>query len=211
MALTYTTLRQAIRDFLHGEGEPEFEANIPLFVKQAEERILKSTMLPVFQKNATAQTTADNKYLLTPLDFLAPLHMAVMVGAEYRFLMEKDASFIQEVYPNPSIRGVPRYYTVFNDTSFVLGPTPDISYNAELQYYARPLSIVDAETSWLGTHAEAVLLAACLVEGYIFLKGDDDLIKIYEAKYQGALQDLKRLGQGFNTRDSFREGERGIP
>lgn len=211
MALTYTTLAQAIRDYLHGEGEPGFEANIPLFVKQAEERILKAAMLPVFQKNSTAQATADQKYLLTPLDFLAPLHLAIMVGPEYRFLLEKDASFIHAAYPNPTYTGVPKYYTVFNDTSFILGPTPDISYDAELQYYARPTSIVEAETSWLGTHAEGVLLTACIVEGYIFLKGDEDMMKIYEAKFQAALADLKRLGEGFNTRDSYRGGERGLP
>jgi len=209
--LTYTALAQALRDFLHGEGEDEFEANLPLFVRQAEERIVKATMLPVFQKNSTAQATAGNKYLLTPLDFLAPLHMAVLVGSEYRYLLEKDASYIQEVYPDPTASGVPRFYTVFNDTSFVLGPAPDIAYVVELQYYARPPSIVDAETSWLGTHAESALLAACLVEGYIFLKGDEDLMKVYEAKYQAALADLQRLGRGFNVRDSFRGGERGIP
>jgi hypothetical protein len=211
MPFTGTTLKQAIRDYLQAQDEAAFEANLSVIVKQGEERILKATMLPVFQKNATANTTAGNKYLLAPMDFLAPFHLAMIVGGIYKYLLEKDSSFIQEAYPDPTITGVPRYYTVFNDTSFVLGPAPADVYVAELQYYARPPSIVDTETSWLGTHAEDALLAACLIEGYVFLKGDEDLMKVYEAKFQAALADLQRLGRGLNTRDSFRGGERGVP
>jgi hypothetical protein len=202
MAWTYTTLNQAIQDTLETD-ETTFVTNIPVFVKQAEDRILKQVQLPDFRKNVAGVTAASDQYLGVPTDFLAPYSLAVD-NTGYEYLLFKDANFVREAYPANTTEGVPKYYGLFDDTFFIMGPTPDAIYNVELHYFYKPESIVTASTSWLGTHAERALLKACIVEGYTFLKGDDGMLELYESQFQDSLANLKILGEGRNVTDSYR-------
>lgn len=202
MAWTYTTLKQAIQDFLETD-ETTFVSNIPVFVQQAEDRILKQVQLPEFRKNSTGVTAASDQYLGVPTDFLAPYSLAVD-NSGYEYLLFKDANFVREAYPASTTEGVPKYYGLFEDTFFILGPTPDAIYNVELHYFYKPESIVTAATSWLGTHAERTLFKACIVEGYTFLKGDDDMLQLYESQFQDSMSGLQVLGEGRNVTDNYR-------
>lgn len=204
MAFTYTTLKATIQDYVQST-ETDFVANIDTIIKQAEDRILKSVQLPDFRINKTGTLTSGNQYLTMPSDFLAPYSLAVD-DSGYEYLIFKDVNFIREAYPSSSTTGTPKYYAIFDENTFILGPSPDDNFTVELHYFYKPASIVDDGTSWLGTNAESVLLYGCLVEAYTFLKGEADLLQVYMARYQEALEDLKGLGEGYSTTDSYRSG-----
>lgn len=209
--MNYAELTQAIQDYLEN-SETTLVSQIPTFVRQTEERIFRSVLIPELRTHATAQTTSGNRYLARPSDFLAQFSMAV-IGADgsYSYLLEKDVDFVREAYSSPSDTGTPKYYAQFNgDTAsgegnFLLGPTPDAIYTVELHYYYDPPSIVDTGTSWLGTNAESLLLYGCLLEAYTFMKGDADLLQTYERKYQEALAQLGGLARRTET-DTYRKG-----
>lgn len=206
MAFTSTTLKQTIQDYVES-NETTFVNNLDTIIKQAEDRILKSIQLPDFRKNVTGSVTSGNAYLEVPSDFLAVYSIAVD-SAGYEYLIIKDVSSIRQMYPSSSTQGTPKYYGLFDDEAFILGPTPDSDYAVELHYFAKPESIVDSAdgTSWLGTNAESLLLYGCLVEAYTFLKGDTDLLQVYNEQYNNALALLKGLGEGYNTTDNYRAG-----
>mgnify|MGYP006275622491 FL=1 len=215
--MNYAQLTQAIQDYTQNY-EPTFVANIPVFVKQAEERIYNTTFLPALRKNVTGTVQAGNKYLTTPDDFLAVFSLAIIDGTgSFSYLLNKDVNFLRAAYPNPSTTGVPQYYSLFgpnvtnytptNELSFILGPTPDNTYTVELHYFYYPTSIVDNGTSWLGDNYDPVLLYGSLVEAYIFMKGEQDMMTYYETKFKEAQQQLVRLGAGAERGDAYRDGQ----
>ncbi len=206
MAFTFTTLKSAIQDYLE-TTETTFVNDLPTIITQAEERILKSVQLPDFRKNANGTTTQSNPYLAVPSDFLATYSLSID-NSGYEFLIRKDVNFIREAYPVATTTGVPKHYALFNEQVFILGPTPNGNFSAEIHYFYKPQSITVASdgTSWLGTNAENALLYGSLVEAYTFLKGEPDLLQLYSTRYNEALEDLKTLGEGYNTTDSYRAG-----
>ena len=206
MAWTFTTLKNALQDYLE-TTETTFVNNLPVIITQAEDRILKSVQLPDFRKNSTGSITSGTQYLTAPTDFLAPYSMAVD-NSGYEFLLFKDVGFIREAYPSSSTTGTPKYYGLFKADSFILGPTPNASLTVELHYFYKPESITTASagTSWLGDNAESTLLYGCLLEAYTFLKGEPDLLQLYATRYEDALAKLKGLGEGYDTTDSYRSG-----
>lgn len=210
--MNYAELIQAVQNYCE-TTETSFVAQIPTFVRQAEERIYRSVMIPELRKNATATTTAGNQYLARPTDFLSVFSLAV-VDAEgnYTYLLDKDVNFIREAYPRAAAQAVPRFYAQFDgdlvggNGNFILGPTPDASYTVELHYYYDPPSIVVTGASWLGENAESVLLYGTLVEAYTYLKGDADIMAQYRQQYQTALNQL--LGIDVRSkRDDYRDGQ----
>tara|TARA_R110000824_G_scaffold5397_1_gene25003 strand:- start:1820 stop:2461 length:642 start_codon:yes stop_codon:yes gene_type:complete len=206
MAWTYTTLKSAIKDYLQN-SETTFENNLATIITQSENRILKSIQLPDFRKNTTGTMTSGNSYLTTPTDFMAPYSLA-LDNSGYEYLIFKDVNFIREAYPVSTTTATPKYYGLFDDSSFILGPTPNSSYSVELHYFYKPTSITTSAdgTSWLGTNADTVLFYGCLVEGYTFMKGEPDLLAIYQKQYEDALVRLKSLGEGYSTTDNYRSG-----
>jgi hypothetical protein len=204
MAWTYTTLSQAIQDYMQSD-ETTFVTDMPIIVKQAEDRILKDVQLPDFRKNVGGLLTSGDQYLCYPEDMLSPYSLAID-NSGFEFLLFKLVSFIREAYPIVATTGVPKHYAIFDDGNFIIGPTPNAGYSIELHYFYRPESIVTASTSWLGTHAESALLYGCLVEAYTFLKGDQDLMAKYQERYDKALQSLKVLGEGRLKTDEYRSG-----
>lgn len=205
MSLNYTQLVSAIEDYLQ-YNDPVFVSNIDVIIQQAEDRIYQSIQAPVERKNSIGALTINNQYLGAPSDMLSVASMAVISGGSYNFLLPREVSFMREAYPSPTATGLPKCYALFDQTTFIFGPTPDASYSVELNYHAKPESIVTAGTSWIGDNFESILLSACMLEAYIFLKGDADLIQLYDNRYKEALSTFQLLGEGLDERDSFRNG-----
>ena len=188
------------------------------FITQAEQRIFNTIQFPSLRKNVTGVTTTNNKYLSCPSDFLASYSMAVIApttGA-YSFLLNKDVNFIRESFPIPTDTGIPDYYALFGpnsndeaELSFILGPTPNASYTIELHYFYYPesITVTASGTTWLGDNLDSLLLYGAMVEGTTFMKGEADLVALYEKKYQEALQLGKRLGDGLERQDAYRSGQ----
>jgi hypothetical protein len=277
--MNYTQLQAAICDYTQN-FEPDFVANIPLFVQQAEQRIYNTVQFPSLRKNVTGATSTGIKYLSCPTDFLAVYSIATFSNAstpatktgdltmqvtsptgiivdqnvtgpgiqsgttvvslvgdivtvskslsgfttgvvnfqgDYEYLLNKDVNFIRQAYPNPATTGAPRYYALFGPTSsgvtittelsFILGPTPNGPYSVELHYYYYPESIVTAGITWLSENFDSVLLYGCLVEAYTFMKGEADMVTLYDTKYKEALALAKRLGDGMERQDAYRSGQ----
>ena len=208
MAFTFTTLKTAIEDYTQNT-ETTFVSNLSRFIINAEERILKECQLSDFKKYVAGAMSASNKFLQKPTDFLAPFSLSVINSSNNELLLFKHTTFIQDYTPDPTTTGVPLYYGDWNAEAFILAPTPTSAYNAELHYFYRPTSITTSAdgTSWLGTNAELALMYGSLVEAYTFMKGEEALLKVYNERYMEALNWLKNLGEGENTRDQYRYDE----
>ena len=213
--MNYTQLSDAIQAYTENT-ETNFVAEIPVFVQQAEQRIYNSIQFPSIRKNVTGSTSANNKYLGCPSDFLAVYSIAAIdADGNYEYLLNKDVNYIRQAYPNPnSDTGIPKYYALFgsqtndvNELTFILGPTPDATYSVELHYYYYPQSIVTAGTTWLGDNFDSVLLYGSLVEAYTYMKGEQDMMALYNQKYMEALALAKRLGDGMERQDAYRSGQ----
>jgi hypothetical protein len=220
--VTYVQLVAAIKSYTQNY-EDDFVASIPTFVTQAETRIYNTVQIPALRKNVTGLTTDGNKYLSCPSDFLSVFSMAVIDGGgNYEYLLNKDVNFLRAAYPSASDTGLPKYYALFGPTvtnntitdelSFILAPMPDAAYSVELHYYYYPVSITDTQNNpdgrtWLGDNYDPVLLYGSLVEAYIFMKGEADIMAAYEKKYQDALMQLNRLGTGLERGDAYRDGQ----
>ena len=212
--MNYTQLSANIQAYTENT-EADFVAEIPVFVQQAEQRIYNSVQFPSIRKNVMGVTSTNNKYLECPSDFLAVYSMAVIdASGEYEYLLNKDVNFIRQAYPQPTDTAIPRYYALFGpqsanlaELSFILGPTPNAIYNVELHYYYYPQSIVTAGTTWLGDNFDSVLLYGSLVEAYTYMKGEQDMMQLYNTKFMEALALAKRLGDGMERQDAYRSGQ----
>lgn len=195
---------------------------INTFIQQAEQRIYNTVQFPSLRKNVTGVTTGGNKYLSCPVDFLAVYSIAVETADGQEFLLNKDVNFIRQAYPKATDTATPKYYALFgpattntvpatitDELTFILGPTPDDQYDVELHYYYYPESITVAADgrTWLGDNFDSVLLYGSLVEAYTFMKGEPDIITLYENKYKEALALAKRLGDGMERQDAYRSGQ----
>ena len=215
--MDYTALSNAIQAYTENT-ETNFVANIPVFVKQAEQRIYNTVQFPSIRKNMTGVVSTTSTYLSAPEDYLATYSLAIIdASGNYEYLLNKDVNYIRQAYPNPSDTGLPKYYALFGPTvnggtittelTFILGPKPDANYNVELHYYYYPQSIVTAGTTWLGDNFDSVLLYGSLVEAYTYMKGEQDIMMFYNTKYQEALGLAKRLGDGMERQDAYRSGQ----
>lgn len=218
MAYTYGELKQAIQDFTEND-ETGFVSNLPVFIRAAEDRILVNVDLENFRKNATSTTSANDEYLSTPSDFLAPFSLFIKTAGSEGFLLEKDVNFIREAYPDRTSTAKPKYYGFFDATAtagagnvqanFILGPTPDQAYAVELHYYYRPASLTagaNTEYTWLSSNAPNALLYGSLIEAYIYMKGEQDVISMYEGRFQESLSRLKDLAEARENDDAYRMG-----
>lgn len=212
--MNYTELKAAVESYTQNE----FSAtDFATFTKQAEQRIYNYAQPSDLRKNVTGNFTSGNKYLSCPPDFLSVYSMAVINNGEYTYLIDKDVNFIREVYPSTTTTGVPKYYALFgptvasstitNELSFIVGPTPDSGYLVELHYNYYPQSIVTASTTWLGDNFDTVLFYGVLMEAYTYMKGEQDLLQLYDAKYKEAIALYKALADGKQRGDTYRDGQ----
>jgi hypothetical protein len=279
--MNYTELKDAIEAYTNNT-DVDFIAEIPVFVRQAEQRIYNSVQIANLRRNMTGNLQAGNKYIPCPFDFLSAYSLAIyaapsttatgttgqftivvsnasdisvgmyasgsnigtgavvtlIVGTtvtlsvantgavsgavafqgDYIFLLNRDVNYIREAYPNPMQRATPKYYAIFgpninnvNELTFIVGPTPNVDYKAELHFYYYPESIVTASTSWLGDNFDSVLLYGALVEAYTWMKGEQDMMAVYDGKYKEALGLLKNLGDGKQRGDAYQDGQVKLP
>lgn len=202
--MNYSTLVSLLQDYTQNSSS-EFVAAIPDIVQLAEDRIYQTVQIPALKQNSTSNFIQGNKYLATPVDFLAAYSMAVKTPAGvYNYMLEKDVGYINEAFPNQAVTGIPRFYALFNDSAFVVAPAPSSFFEVELHYFYEPPSIVTAGTSWLGDNVESVLFYGALVEAYTYMKGENDLVALYRQRYDESLGRLKVLGEGMDKRDNFR-------
>jgi len=188
--------------------------DINTFIKQAEQRIYNTVQLPDLRKNQIGNLTSGNKYLTTPTDWLSTYSLAVInANNEYTYLLNKDVNFIREAFPDTdaAFYGLPEYYAIWDDNTFIVGPTPDSNYSVELHYFYYPESIVTAGNTWLGTNFDTALLYGTLLEAATFLKAEPDEIQNYSQRYTEALSMLKQLGDGKDRTDAYRTGQARYP
>ena len=207
--MNYTQLKADIQDIC----ETSFtDDQLALFTEQSEQKIYNTVQIPALRKNVTGSLTTDNKYLDTPSDFLWSYSLAVVDGSgNYSYLINKDVNFIREAYPNATSTGIPVHYAYFNDDAFIVGPTHNSGYSVELHYGYYPESIVTAGTTWLGNEFDSALLNGALVEAIRFMKGEPDLVALYERLFLQAIGLLKNLGDGKLREDAFRSGQLRVP
>lgn len=216
--MNYAQLTAAIRGYAENDFPTTVDSftsadQLATFVEQAEQRIYNTVQILALRKNVTGFTTAGNKYLSAPPDWLATFSLAVIdpVTGEYEYLLDKDVNFIRQSFPFPAVSGKPQYYSFWDENTFFLGPTPDDRYEMELHYFYYPESIVTAGTSWLGNNFDSVLLYGALLEAAVFMKSDPDIMAAYTVKYQEALDLLKQLAEGKNRSDAYRNGQIRVP
>lgn len=208
MAFTYATLVDAIHGYLQVDSNGISTADMNTIIQQAEQRIYYEVQIPVLKKNVTGNLTQGNRYLTTPDDYLATYSIAVNNNGVYEYLLPKEVAFLREAYPSVTTTGVPRYYAIFDNDTFLIGPPPDANYEVELHYFYEPPSIVTQTSgTWLSQNAENTLLYSCLVEAYTYLKGEQDLISLYLGRYKESLAALKVIGEGRNRSDTYRNSE----
>lgn len=222
--MTYDELVTAVTDYTENSVPT---TDMDIFIRQAEQRIYNTVQFPALRKNVTGFTSASNKYLSCPSDYLSSYSLAVIdADGNYEYLLNKDVNFIRQAYPNPNDTALPKYYAIFGPTttnnatpvitdelSFILGPTPDAEYTVELHYYYYPESIVDAADgrTWLGDNFDTVLFYGTLVEAITYMKGEGDMVQLYDAKYKEALALAQRLGDGLERSDAYRSGQFRLP
>jgi hypothetical protein len=213
--MTYDELVTAVQDYCENVFTT---VDMDTFIRQAEQRIFNVAQPANQRKNVTGSLTQGNKYLQCPTDFLSAYSLAIFpaAGGEYLYLLDKDVNFMREAYPNPSTQGKPKHYAIFgprsdnaDELSFIIGPTPDASYSAELHYYAYPESIVDAADgrTWLGDNFDSVLLYGTMCEALTYMKGEADMIKLYQDRYVQAIALYKNLADGKQRSDAYRNGQ----
>ena len=207
--MNYTQLVAQIQDYT----ENQFTTTvINTFITQAEQRIYNTVQLPALRKNVTGTCTSGNKYLAIPAGWLATFSLAVINAEnEYLYLLNKDVNFIRQSFPDTDtdFYGVPQYYAVFDNSAFILGPTPDANYNVELHYFYYPESIttVVGGQTWLGNNFDSVLLYGSLLEAYTYMKGEKDVLDNYRNRYDEAMLLLKQLADGKDRQDAYRSGQ----
>jgi hypothetical protein len=213
MALTYAQLVVAVSDYCENTFDT---TDMNTMIKQAEQRIYNTVQIANLRKNVTGTLTASNKYLACPDDFLSVYSLAIYPsgGGSYIYLLNKDVNFMRDAYPNPTTTGTPKHYAIFgpqstnvNELSFIVGPTPNTAYGAELHYYYYPESIVTALTTWLGDNFDSALLYGTLCEAYTYMKGEPDMVALVNQRYVQAIALLKNLGDGKQRMDAYRDGQ----
>ena len=207
MSLNYAQLVVQIQDYTENTFTT---TDINNFIRQAEQRIYNTVQLPALRRNVTGSLSIGNKYLAMPTDWLSTFSLAVINSAnEYSYLLNKDVNFIRQSFPDTDtdFYGQPQYYAVFDNATFIVGPTPNANYSAELHYFYYPESIVTAGTSWVGNNFSSALLYGSLLEAYTYMKGEKDVLDNYRNRYDEAMLLLKQLGDGKNRQDAYRSGQ----
>ncbi len=208
MAFTFAQLKTAIQEYTENT-ETTFVSNVDDFIRAAEDRIFYLVDLEYFRKNATSAVTQNDPFLSLPTDFLASFSLSITNSSSKEFLLQKDVNFIQEYNPNSATTGTPRYYARFDIDNIILAPTPDSNYVCEFHYFYRPASLTagaDSGTTWLSTNAPNALLYGSLYEAYIYMKGEPDMLQMYEKQFTEALSRLKDLGEARENADAYRRG-----
>ena len=210
--MTYDELVTNIRNYTEVDSNVFPNSVIDTFITMAENRILRDIDLDVFKLEATANMTAGNRFLVAPSDILTHRYIMVTLNGEQTFLDFRDTSFMKEYWPDSTVTGAPKYYSVWNQNTFYIAPTPDASYEVQLGYIYKPQQLSSANpTTWVSTDAPEALLYACLIQAYSYTKGPIEMLQYFESSYKQAIQGLGIEQQGRRRRDEFRDGMIRLP
>lgn len=205
--MTYDELLTNIRNYTEVDANVFTNAVCNTFILMAENRILRDIDLDVFKLEVTGNMTSGNKFLSAPSDILTHRYVMMTKDSEQIFLEFRDTSYMKEYWPNGATTGTPRFYSVWDQNTFYIAPTPDQSYTVELGYIRKPeqLSATNTET-WVSINAPEALLYACLIQAYSYTKGPGELMAYFENSYKQAIQGLGVEQQGRRRRDEWRDG-----
>jgi hypothetical protein len=210
--MNYSELLTNVRNYTEVDSNVFSDAVIDSFITFAENRILRDIDLDVFKREATANMSAANRFLAMPTDILTHRYIMITSGADQIFLEFRDQSFMKEYWPDPSSLGVPKYYSVFDQNTFYIAPTPNVAYVTQLGYIARPVQLSSTNTTtWMSTNAPEALLYAVLIQAYSYTKGPPDMLQYFEKSYMQAIQGLGTEQQGRRRRDEYEDGTLRIP
>ena len=211
---TFAELQTQIRDYTETTSDVLTDIIVNDFIEHAEDRIFRETDLDVFRSYQTASLTVGNPFVAVPGinitqdAFARSVQIYTSGGTPSReYLIQKDVTFMNEYWPNRDSTGKPKYYANWDQDRLYLAPTPNSAYKIELALNKQPTGLSSTTTTtWLSTNAPKVLLYACLVEAFRFLKGPDNMLQYYEQGYQQALQGLQIEQQGRRRRDEHYDG-----
>ena len=210
--MTYDELVTNIRNYTEVNANVFTNAVINTFITMAENRILRDIDLDVFKKESTGSMTSGNKFLSSPSDILTHRYMMISVNGEQVFLDFRDTSFMKEYWADSTDLGVPKYYSVWDQNTFYVAPTPNSNYSVELGYIYRPAQLsATNQTTWISNNAPEALLYACLIQAYSYTKGPAEMLNFFNASYQQAIQGLGIEQQGRRRRDEYRDGMIRLP
>ena len=206
--MTYDELVTNIRNYTEVGSNVFTNSVINTFITMAENRILRDIDLDVFKKEVTGSMTSGNKFLTAPTDLLTHRYMMITnASGEQIFLGFRDTSFMKEYWADGSDTGTPKYYSVWDQNTFYVAPTPNASFTVELGYIYRPAQLSSTNTeTWVSINAPEALLYACLIQAYSYTKGPPDMLAYFDNSYKQALQGLGIEQQGRRRRDEYRDG-----
>jgi hypothetical protein len=204
--MTYAELVTKIRDYTEVDSTVLTSTIVDGFIRDAEFRIFREVDADYARVYATSNFTSGNRYILLPTDTHIVRSVQVINGSTRTFLDKRDTSFISE-YNNDGTTGEPKYYANWDDDNIVVAPTPDSNYEIQLNYIPSPpaLSASNTQTD-LSKQAPDVLLYACLVEAYGYLKGPADMYNLYQNRYNEAIQSYALEQMGRRRRDEYTDG-----
>jgi hypothetical protein len=212
--MNYSQLVTQVNDYCENSFPTD---NMNVFIRQAEQRIYNTAQPANLRKNVTGSLSSGNKYLGCPSDFLSVYSLAIYPASgsgDFLFLLNKDVNFMREAYPNPATTGKPKHYALFgpqsndiNELAFIVGPTPNAAYMAELHYYYYPESIVTATNTWLGDNFDSVLLYGTICEALVYMKSEADMMTVANERYVQAIALYKNLADGKQRGDAYRDGQ----
>ena len=204
--MTYNELVDNIRAYTEIDANAMSNSNINTFILMTENRILRDIDLDVFKLEASANMTQGNKFLTAPSDILTHRYMMIQ-STDNIFLEFRDTSFMKEYWPDGSVQGQPKYYSVWDQNTFYIAPTPNQNYYVELGYIYKPAQLsATNQTTWVSINAPEALLYGCLAQAYSFTKGPGDMLQYFDNAYKQAIQGLGIEQQGRRRRDEHRDG-----
>jgi hypothetical protein len=210
--MTYDELVTNIRNYTNVDANVFSNSVINTFITMAENQILREIDLDVFKLEVAGNLTANNKFLTAPSDILTHRYLMVTVAGDQIFLDFRDTSFMKEYWADGTVTGVPKYYSVWDQNTFYIAPTPAQNYVVELGYIYRPTQLSSTNpNTWISTNAPEALLYACLIQAYSYTKGPAEMMQYFKQAYKEAIQGLGVEQQGRRRRDEYRDGMLRIP
>ena len=211
--MTYDELVTNIRNYTEVDSNVFSDSVINTFITMAENRILRDIDLDVFKKESTGSMSSGNRFLEMPSDILTHRYLIFTDAAgDQVFLDFRDNSVVKEYWPDFTQTGIPKYYSVWDESNFCIAPTPSTNYSVQLGYVYRPTQLSSTNTTtWISNNAPEALLYACLIQAYSYTKGPADMVQYFENSYNQAVQGLGVEQQGRRRRDEYRDGMIRIP
>jgi len=207
--MTYAELVQKISDYTEVDSNVLTTTIVNGFIEDAEFRIFRDVDSDNNRRYATANLVTNDRFISTPSDALVIRSVQIVnggSGSTRNFLEFRDTSFMSE-FNSTGVTGEPKYYGMWDDDKMVLAPTPNSTYQVQVNYILKDPGLSSTNTTtYLSKYFPNGLLYACLVEAFSFLKGPADLLQLYEGRYKQAVQGFAKEQMGRRRRDEYQSG-----